>query len=137
MEVVVVAAIAVITTLVATLIQKKITDVDLVKSLKSEIKKINKEMRETKQDTQKLNKLISKNFEIQKKMMGQTIKPIMISSVLTLTVFFMISVFFKGAVLSLPVSLPFIGNKLNWFWIFILSSTISSLIFRKVLNIEF
>ena len=39
MEVVVVAAIAVITTLVATLIQKKITDVDLVKSLKSEIKK--------------------------------------------------------------------------------------------------
>ncbi|RLJ03761.1 MAG: hypothetical protein DRP14_04570 [Candidatus Aenigmatarchaeota archaeon] len=137
MEVVVVAAIAVITTLVATLIQKKITDVDLVKSLKSEIKKINKEMRETKQDTQKLNKLISKNFEIQKKMMGQTIKPMMISSVLTLTVFFMISVFFKGAVLSLPVSLPFIGNKLNWFWIFILSSTISSLIFRKVLNIEF
>jgi len=137
MEVVVVAAIAVITTLVATLIQKKITDVDLVKSLKSEIKKINKEMRETKQDTQKLNKLISKNFEIQKKMMGQTIKPIMISSVLTLTVFFMISVFFKGAVLSLPVSLPFIGNKLNWFWIFILSSTISSLIFRKVFNIEF
>ena len=137
MEVVVVAAIAVITTLVATLIQKKITDVDLVKSLKSEIKKINKEMKETKQDTQKLNKLISKNFEIQKKMMGQTIKPIMISSVLTLTVFFMISVFFKGAVLSLPVSLPFIGNKLNWFWIFILSSTISSLIFRKVFNIEF
>jgi len=137
MEVVVVAAIAVITTLVATLIQKKITDVDLVKSLKSEIKKINKEMRETKQDTQKLNKLISKNFEIQKKMMGQTIKPMMISSVLTLTVFFMISVFFKGAVLSLPISLPFIGNKLNWFWIFILSSTISSLIFRKVLNIEF
>jgi len=137
MEVVIVASIAVITTLVATLIQKKITDVDLVKSLKSEIKKINKEMKETKQDTQKLNKLISKNFEIQKKMMGQTIKPIMISSVLTLTVFFMISVFFKGAVLFLPVSLPFIGNKLNWFWIFILSSTISSLIFRKVFNIEF
>ena len=132
---IVIATVAVLATLVSTIIQKKLTDVDLVKSLKSEIKKINKEMKESKQDTNKINKLMSKSFELQKKMMGQTMKPTMVSSIVVFVAFFFVSAFFSHVFLSLPFSLPFLGNKLSWFWIFVIASVVSSLIFRKIFDL--
>ncbi len=138
MEIVIVGLVSVGATLVATLIQKKFTDVDLVKSLKAETKKISKEMKEFKQDTKKVNELMSKSFEIQKKMMGQTMKPMMFSSVVVLCVFFLLSTFCSdGTLIQLPFSLPFIGNGLGWLGIYIIVSIISSLIFRKVFDLGF
>lgn len=132
-----IASIAIFVTLISTLIQKKLTDVDLVKSLKAEAKKISKDMKAVRQDAKKVNELMSKSFEIQKKMMGQTMKPMMISSVVILIAFFIISSFFSEVVLGLPFSLPFLGNQLSWFWIFFFSSLGSGLIFRKVLDMGF
>lgn len=137
MGVFIVTFITVVATLVATLIQKKFTDVDLMKSLKAETKKISREMKEVKQDTKKLNELMSKSFEIQKKMMGQTMKPMMFSSIIILGVFFLLSAFFSEVTLTLPFSLPFIGNTLGWVGIYIIVSIISSLIFRKIFDLGF
>ncbi len=139
MEVFIVTIVAVFVTLVSTLIQKKLTDVDLVKSLKAETKRINKDMKEVREDPKKTNEMMSKSFEIQKKMMGQTMKPMMISSVVVFVAFFLLSTFFEAGVtlVQLPFSLPFIGNGIGWFGIFIIASIISSLIFRKVLDVGF
>ncbi len=146
MEVLIIILITVFVTLLQTLIQKKLMDVDLVKALKAEMKKTNqdikslsKEMKNTKDGeapgTEKLNKLMSKTVEIQKKMMGQTMKPMMISSIVILVVYYIIPKFFSGAVLYLPFALPFIGNQLGWLGIFISASIISSLVFRKVFDV--
>ncbi|MCK4730108.1 MAG: DUF106 domain-containing protein [Candidatus Aenigmarchaeota archaeon] len=146
MEVLMIVLITITVTLLQTLIQKKLMDVDLVKALKTEMKKTNqamktvsKEMKNTKEgeapNTKKLNELMSKSVGIQKKMMGQTMKPMMISSLVVFVAFYIIPMFFSGAVLNLPFSIPFIGNQLGWLGIFILTSIISGLIFRKVFDV--
>lgn len=137
MEAFIVGMVSVGATLVATLIQKKFTDVDLVKTLRGDIKKINKEMKESKEDAKKLNELMNKSFEIQKKMMGQTMKPTMISSVAVLGAFYFLSTFYSETTLLLPFSLPFIGNTLGWIGIYILVSIISSIVFRKIFDLGF
>ncbi len=146
MEVLMIMIITVSVSLLQTLIQKKLMDVDLVKALKAEMKKTNqamktvsKEMKNTKDgeapNTKKLNELMSKSVEIQKKMMGQTMKPMMVSSLVVLVAFYLIPKFFSGAVLNLPFAIPFVGNTLGWFGIFIFTSIISGLIFRKVFDV--
>jgi len=146
MEVLIIVLITVSVTLLQTLIQKKLMDVNLVKTLKAEMKKTNqdiknlsKEMKNTKEgeapSTEKLNKLMSKTVDIQKKMMGQTMKPMMISSLVVLVVLYIIPKFFSGAVLNLPFSIPFVGNQIGWLGIFIFTSIISGLVFRKIFDV--
>ncbi len=146
MEVLMIVLITISVSLIQTLIQKKLMDVDLVKALKAEMKKTNKEMKIVSKEmkntkdgeapkTEKLNKLMSKSVGIQKKMMGQTMKPMMISSLVVLVAFYIIPMFFSNAVLNLPFSIPFVGNQLGWLGIFIITSVISGLIFRKAFDV--
>ena len=146
MEVLIIVLIAISVTLLQTLIQKKLMDVDLVKAMKMEMKKTNqamktvsKEMKNTKDgeapNTKKLNELMSKSVGIQKKLMGQTMKPMMISSLVVLVAFYIIPMFFSKTVLNLPFSIPFVGNSLGWLGIFIFTSVISGLVFRKIFDV--
>ena len=137
MEAIVVGVVSVGATLVATLIQKKFTDVSLVKTLRGDMKKINKEMKEVKDDTKKLNELMTKSFGIQKKMMSQTMKPTIISSVAVLSAFYFLSTFYSETTLSLPFSVPFIGDTLGWIGIYISVSIICSILFRKIFDLGF
>jgi uncharacterized membrane protein (DUF106 family) len=122
--------------LVGTLIQKKMMDIDLVRSLKAEIKKLEKEYKNAKNDTKKQTKIMTKQLDIQKQLLSHTMKPAMISSVPILIALIIMGTSFEGVMLQLPFALPWIGNTLGWLGIYILVSLISTMIFRKVLGLD-
>ncbi len=143
MEALMISGVAIGASLAQTLIQKRVMDVDLVKSLKADVKKLNKEMKNHRQDTKKTNELMKKSFEAQKKMMKHTMKPTIISSVVVLLTIITLGFFFGLPILTgeynlyftMPFSLPFIGTQMPWIGIFIVVITISSFIFRKVFDV--
>ncbi len=143
MEALMISGVAIGASLAQTLIQKRVMDVDLVKSLKADVKKLNKEMKNHRQDTKKTNELMKKSFEAQKKMMKHTMKPTIISSVVVLLTIIILGFFFGLPILTgeynlyftMPFSLPFIGTQMPWIGIFIVVITISSFIFRKVFDV--
>lgn len=143
MEALLISGVAIGASFVQTLVQKRLMDVDLVKSLKADIKKMQKEMKNHRQDTKKTNELMKKSFEMQKKMMKHTMKPTMISSVVVLLTVITLGFFFGLPVFageynlyfSLPFSLPFVGTQMPWIGVFIVAAVVSSFIFRKVLDV--
>lgn len=143
MEALFISGVAIGASLVQTLVQKRLMDVDLVKSLKADIKKMQQEMKKHRQDTKKTNELMKKSFEMQKKMMKQTMKPTMVSSVVILLTVITLGFFFGLPILAgeynlfftMPFSLPFIGTQMPWIGIFIIVTVISSFIFRKVFDV--
>ncbi|OYT43353.1 MAG: hypothetical protein B6U88_01205 [Candidatus Aenigmarchaeota archaeon ex4484_56] len=134
-ETIIVITISILIALFTSILQKKLVDIELVKSIKKELKEINNEMK--KSDKDELNKLLSKSMELQSKLMKQTMKPMIYSSGVILLVFYLLSVYCKNATIVLPFSIPFIGNSLGWVGTYILFSIISSLIFRKIFKINF
>jgi len=122
--------------LMGTVIQKKMMDIDLVRSLKAEIKKLEKEYKNAKNDTKKQTKIISKQLEIQKQLLGQTMKPAMISSVPILIALIIMGNSFSAVTLALPFALPWIGSTLGWLGIYIIVSLISTMVFRKLLGLD-
>ena len=143
MEVLVISGIAIGASFVQTLLQKKLMDVDFVKSLKADIKKVQNEMKNHRQDIEKTNKLMKKSFEMQGKMMKHTMKPTMMSSTVMLLAIIILGFFFGLPILTgkynlyftLPFSLPFVGTQMPWIGLFIIVTVISSFIFRKVLDV--
>lgn len=122
--------------LLTLLIQKRLVDLDLVRSIKADIKKLEKEIKETKSEEKKLSKL-SKQIDLQKKMLGLTMKPMMLSSLPVLLAVVFLSSAFEALVVTLPVALPFIGAQIGWFGVFIMVSVLSTLVFRKFLGLDF
>jgi uncharacterized membrane protein (DUF106 family) len=122
--------------LIGTLIQKKLMDIDLVRSLKGEIKKLEKEAKAAKNDVNKQTKIISKQLNIQKQLLSHTMKPAMISSIPILIALMIMGNSFHAVTLALPFALPWIGSTLGWLGIYILVSLISTMIFRKLLGLD-
>jgi len=117
-------------------IQKRMIDIELVHSLKADIKKLEKEAKEAKNDVKKLTKITSKQLNIQKQLMGHTMKPAMISSLPILVALILFSGYFQSVVVYFPVALPFIGNDLGWFGIYIVVALVTTMIFRKLLGLD-
>jgi uncharacterized membrane protein (DUF106 family) len=145
MEIALISGLAVIASLVSTLIQKRLMDVELVKSIKADIKKLQKEMKKHKEDPKKTSELMKKSFSLQRKMMGQTIKPTLISGVIILITLVTLGYLYGGylifgksrLIFTLPFYLPFVGNQLGWIWVFFAITLISSFIFKKVFDLGY
>jgi uncharacterized membrane protein (DUF106 family) len=120
----------------STLIQKKLMDIDLVRSLKGDMKRISQEVKKHKDDAQKVTELTKKQLDVSKQLMIHQMKPSMISSLPVLPAFLLFQRLFEGVVLLLPVSLPLIGAQLGWLGVFILTMIVSSLVFRKALGMD-
>ncbi|MGC9310734.1 MAG: EMC3/TMCO1 family protein [Candidatus Aenigmatarchaeota archaeon] len=122
--------------LISTIIQKKMIDVDLVRTLKADMKKLQQEMKKHRQNPDKTMELSKKQLEISKQIMSQQMKPSMISSVPVLIAFVLFGKFFEGLTLALPFALPYVGAELGWLGIFILVMLTTSIIFRKALGMD-
>lgn len=122
--------------LIGTMIQKRMLDMGVVRALKADMKKLQAEAKTAKNDVKKLTKITTKQLDLQKQLMGHTMKPALISSLPVLAAFILFGSAFSGVVLYLPFALPWIGNDLGWFGIFICVSIISTMIFRKLLGLD-
>lgn len=122
--------------LFSTMVQKKMIDLDLVRTLKADMKKLQKEAKECKNDVDKLSKLTSKQLELSKELMSQQMKPTLVSSLPILLAFFIFGKYFSEVAIALPVTLPFIGAQIGWIGTYILVMLVTSLLFRKAMGMD-
>lgn len=123
------ALISFILTALITVAYKYLTDQELMKSLKAELKQLQTEMKEAKNDTQKLMQLQKQSLEKNMKYMTQSFKPTLFTLIPILIIFTWIRKSYTG------LELNFIGIH-SWIWIYILFSIAFSIVLRKLLRVH-
>ena len=87
-------------------------------------------------DIAKMNENVSKMMELNKKYFSLSMKPLLFSLIIFAVVFPWMGQKFIGVTVNLPFQVPFIGNSLGWFgWYFMLAIP-SSVIMRKLLDVQ-
>lgn len=113
-------------TLIITLSYKYLTNQEMMKSLKQEIKDFQKQMKEHKEDSQKVREIQKLSLEKNMKYMMHSFKPTLFTFVPLIIIFTWLRTTFS------TIQLPF----LSWFWIYIIVSIVFSMVLRKALKIH-
>ncbi len=118
-----------IITLITTILQKYLTDQDLLKAIKEEQKIVQQEMKLVKGNQEKSMDLSKKSMELTMKAMPMTMRPAMY----TIIPFVLFLRWFNDYFTVNPV--PILGF-MSWFWAYLIFSIICSSIFRKILKVH-
>ncbi len=131
-------AVSFIVTLLTTLAYKYLTNQNVIKALKEEVKQIQQELklnRENKEKFAELNKrMMLKNLELTK----HSMKPTLITFLPLILLLSWMSATYRpaGDLFSWGFSLPLFGTGIGWLWTYILSSLIFNLLLRKALKVH-
>ncbi|MBI2085594.1 MAG: DUF106 domain-containing protein [Candidatus Aenigmarchaeota archaeon] len=87
-------------------------------------------------DIAKMNENVSKMMELNKKYFSLSTKPLLFSLIIFAVVFPWMGKEFIGVTVNLPISVPFIGNNVGWFGWYFLLAVPSSVIMRKLLDVQ-
>jgi uncharacterized membrane protein (DUF106 family) len=117
-----------LTTLV-TVFYKLLTDQELIKSLKLEMKEIREDMKNFKDDPEKTLELQKESMQKSMTHMKQTMKPTFITMLPLLIIFSWLRGVYG------EMDLNFLGFH-NWLWVYILSSILFSVLIRKLLKVH-
>ncbi|MBS3141453.1 DUF106 domain-containing protein [Candidatus Woesearchaeota archaeon] len=120
--------ISLILTTLTTIAYKYTTDQKFLKEIKEEINLINKEVKELKDNPQKVMEKQKVLWEKNLKIMGHTLKSSIYTLIPLLIIFTWLRSFYQ------PQGDILFG--LSWIWVYILSSIVFSMIIRKVLKIH-
>ncbi|PIN91527.1 hypothetical protein COU56_05190 [Candidatus Pacearchaeota archaeon CG10_big_fil_rev_8_21_14_0_10_31_9] len=121
--------ITLIITLITTLIQKYGTDQETLKKLKNDQKKLSEDMKQYKNQPDKIMELNKKQFEFMGEMMKHSMRPIIYTGVPLVLLFrWFVDYFDKMA------DFRFFGF-LTWLWMYLIFSIIFSTILRKVFKV--
>lgn len=113
-------------TLIITLSYKFLTNQEMMKSLKQEIKDFQKQMKEHKEDSQKVREIQKLSLEKNMKYMMHSFKPTLFTFVPLIIIFTWLRTTYS------TIQLPF----LSWFWVYIIVSIVFSMVLRKALKIH-
>lgn len=116
-------------TLLMTVAYKYLTDQELMKSLKQEIKDFQKEMKELKDNPSKMMEIQKKAMEKNMKYMMHSFKPMLFTFIPLIIIFGWLRNVYTTQTVS------FIGIT-SWFWIYIIFSVGFSMILRKLLKVH-
>ena len=104
------------------------TNQELMKSLKAEIKDFQKEMKGYKDDAVKMMELQKKAMQKNMKYMKHSMKPTLFTFVPIIIIFGWLRTTYT------PIGPLIFG--LNWIWIYIASSIVFSIVLRKILKVH-
>ena len=119
--------VSLILTLITSLSYKFLTGQKELKEQKDSISRLQKELKSLKDDPKKMMEKQKEIMEINMKMMKHNIKPMLITFIPLIIIFSWLRVTYE------PLGKLIIG--LSWFWIYLISAIIFSIIIRKVLKI--
>lgn len=105
---------------------------DRLQEIRKKISKLQKEGKVVESE-----KLLNEMFKLNNEVMKETMKVSMITLFVLFIVFPMLKAKYANSLIKLPISLPFIGNSISWFWWYILSFTAVSLAIKKILKIRY
>ncbi|MBI1972305.1 MAG: DUF106 domain-containing protein [Candidatus Aenigmarchaeota archaeon] len=84
----------------------------------------------------KMNENVSRMMELNKKYFSLSTKPLLFSLVVFALVFPWMTGEFAGVTVKLPFSVPFVGASVGWFGWYFLLAVPSSVIMRKLLDVQ-
>lgn len=120
--------ITLILSFIMNLVQKYGTDQETLKQIKADQKELQKEMKEYKDNPEKIMELNKKQLEMMPHILKTTMRPIMYTMVPFILLFRWFGDYF------LVNEFRFFGF-LSWFWVYLILSIVFSQIFRKVMKI--
>lgn len=118
-----------IITLITTILQKYLTDQNLLKTIKEEQKLVQQEMKLVKSNPEKSMELSKKSMELTMKTLPMTMRPAMY----TIIPFVLFLRWFNDYFTTNPMH---ILGFMSWFWAYLIFSIIFSSIFRKLLKVH-
>ena len=120
--------ISLILTLITSLSYKFLTDQKELKEQKEVVNKLQKEIKSLKDDPKKMMEKQKEIMDINFKMMKHNIKPMLITFIPLLIIFGWLKTTYD------PLGKLIFG--LSWFWIYLISAILFSIVIRKVLKIH-
>ena len=122
--------ISLVLTLIITIAYKYLTDQKLMKELKDKLKDYQNQMKENKQDHQKVMEIQKQAMDANMKYMIQSFKPTIYTLLPLILIFNWLRTIYQG------IDLNFLWFIHNWIWVYILISVISSMLLRKILKVH-
>jgi uncharacterized membrane protein (DUF106 family) len=86
-------------------------------------------------DLKKSNEYMSEMMKASSRQFRLNMKPMMFSFLIVILAASWFAVTYATAKIASPISIPFIGNELNWFWWYVIIVLPFSTIFRKLLDV--
>jgi uncharacterized membrane protein (DUF106 family) len=121
-------------TLITVIVQKYMTDQDVLKQIKDEQKIIQAEMKLARSNPEKSMELSKKSMELQMKAMPITMKPVMYTTIPFILSFRWFADYFTP--LKEVKLVHFFTASTGWIWAYILISIILSIILRKIFKVH-
>ena len=133
-----VISISFIITLLITMSYKFLTDQIAMKDLKANIKDFQKQMKEQKDDPEKLKELQKQAMSTQMQYMKHSWKPMLYTFLPIILIFsWMRNTFNTGTdIITWSTKVPLFGTGLGWLGVYIISSIIFSMVLRKIMKIH-
>lgn len=124
-------------TFVMSLIYKFLLKHDDYKELKTSVKEKQKKYKELeKTDKKEAEQALNEMLMLNNKLLKLTMKPMFVSSIFILLTLGLIRDMFPGTIVSLPISLPFLGSSFDWLGWYILISIPLNQFFRTMMGVE-
>jgi len=130
--------ISAILSLATTLVYKYATDQSLMKQIREDMKKYQEQMKTHKDDPQKVAELQGQMMPLNSKLMMQSMRPMLITTVPFLIVFALLGKVFNGLTV-IPFAFHFplshLETGLGWVGTYVICSMIFTTLLRKVLKV--
>jgi len=129
---------SIVLSLATTLIYKYATDQNLIKQIREDMKKYQEQMKLHKDDPHKIAEIQSLMMPLNSKLMMQSMKPMLITTVPFLIVFAILSKLLVGlVVIPLPFHFPLssLPTGLGWVGTYVIFSLIFTTAFRKLMKV--
>ncbi len=133
-----IALISVVVALTSTLVYKYFTDQNLIKQVRDDIKKYQDQIKAHKGNQEKIMELHKKVTDLNMQIMPQQFKPMFITIVPFLIIFWILSNLFGSMVLiQFPYHVPLSSHEtgLGWVGVYVIFSMIFTTLFRKALKV--
>ena len=124
--------------LLSVLITKFATNQGAVRELKGEMKSINERIKKAQKsgNNKEASELSGQLMKISGRQFQMNMKPMMITMVIFLGVFWFFGSFYGEMVVPCPINIPFVGSQLGWFHWYFLIVLPGSFLWRKLLSVE-
>ena len=124
--------------LLMVILTKLLTNQDEIKKAKREMKFYQEKIKKAQKagDNQTVSKLSNDMLKASSKQLRQSMKPMLVSLIIFVIALGWLAAEYGELVINLPITLPFLGAELNWFWWYLIIVLPTSFIFRKMLGVE-
>lgn len=124
--------------LVMVILTKILTNQDEIKRIKREMKFFQEKIKKAQGsgDKDAVSKLSNDMLKASGKQMKQSMRPMIVSLLVFGLAFWWLSITYGELAIALPITIPFFGSELNWFWWYFIIILPINFLFRKMVGVE-